>query len=297
MASQETYLIDASIYIYRAWFSLPDTIRNKDEQPVNAVIGFFNFVRQFFRETQPQNIAFAFDGSLDSSYRNEIYPEYKKNRDPAPEELKRQITYCRELIRSLGILELVHNRYEADDLIGTLAAQAKANGQQVVIVSSDKDLTQLVKSDDIWWDYSRKKRFNDEDIKAYFGVAPSQMADKLALTGDRVDNIPGVPGIGDVTAIKLLNYFGTLKNLVNNVGQIHQLVGLKGAERIARLISENTQCLWMSRELTEIYCTIPLNNPSMEIGQANDEQFQALMKDLNLRDHHQRGLENYFNRA
>lgn len=285
------YLVDASIYIFRAWFSLPDTMTNQEGNAVNAVRGFFDFVVRFLQTTTPHNIVFAFDQSLEHSHRNEIYPPYKENREPAPPELKRQFEYCRELVRSFGISEVAHTHYEADDLIGTVAAKSRAAGYQVVIVTSDKDLAQLLKQDDIWWDYIKKRRLDAQGVKEHFGVIPEQIADWLALAGDSVDNIPGVPGIGLVSARKLIDHFGNLENLLGNLDEISKIKGLRGADRILRLISENTESLLVSRKLTEIYCEVPMEDFSTELKAPDKERFQALSQTLDMKDYHLRIFE------
>lgn len=288
------YLVDASIYIFRAWFSRPDTLLNDDGHPVNALHGFFDFTIRFLNEVRPQHIAFVFDENLEHSHRNRIYPDYKKNREPAPVELKRQIAYCRKFIRILGIFEIAHNHYEADDVIGTLAAHAKARGQRVFIVSSDKDLAQLVCDDDVWWDYAKQRSLSLQGIKEYFKVLPEQIPDWLALSGDSVDNIPGIPGIGRVTAAKLLDHFGTLGNLLSNLDRITAVKGLRGAGRIAGLISEYSETLRLARRLTKIVCNVPLAGAADTTLRLPDRRgFEALSVTAGWRQYHKRRFEQY----
>ena len=286
------YLIDASIYVFRAWFSIPDTLVNDQGHPVNAVRGFFDFTVKFLHEVQPEYIAFVFDESLEHSHRNEIYPPYKENREPAPLELKRQFGQCRQLIRALGICEMGNNRYEADDLIGSMAARGKADGHQNVIVSSDKDLAQLVQGDDIWWDYLKGRKLGIQGVAEHFGVLPDQIADWLALAGDAIDNIPGVPGIGQVTAKKLLQHFGTLDKLLDNLDQIETIKNLRGAGRFAGLISEHIETIRLSRQLTEVYCDVPISESlSIHIGAADRNEFAQLSLAVGFSQYYQKRFD------
>src|SRR5690554_7126588 len=204
MSLQTVYLIDASIYIFRAWFSISDDFSNNKGQPTNAVYGFTGFLCSMLEQTKADHIAVAFDESLIESYRNDIYPQYKANRDPAPEELKRQFTWARDIAESMGLRCFGDDRYEADDLIGTLATHWRERGHPICVISSDKDLAQLIRERDIWWDFTRNLKLGRDKIKEKFGVFPEQIADFLALTGDSVDNIPGVPGVGPKSAAALL---------------------------------------------------------------------------------------------
>src|SRR5210317_1398180 len=155
MSLQPVYLVDASIYIFRSWFSISDEFSNASGEPTNAVYGFTGFLCSLLEQTQAEHIGVAFDESLTTSYRNEIYPQYKANRDPAPIELKRQFGWAREMAESMGLSCFADQRYEADDLIGTLAEFWRDRGHPVCIITSDKDLTQLVTKSDTWWDFSR----------------------------------------------------------------------------------------------------------------------------------------------
>ena len=148
------YLIDASVYVFRAYYSMPDDMVDDAGNPVNALYGFCRFLGDFMENVTPEFVAVAFDESMTESFRTEIYPEYKANRDPAPEELKRQFSQCRRYVRSLGLMELGSPRYEADDLIGTLVEHGRRQGRPSTLVSRDKDLTQLLGKDDVFWDFA-----------------------------------------------------------------------------------------------------------------------------------------------
>lgn len=218
---------------------------------MNAVYGFSEFVAGFLLQSRPKLVGFAFDESLDSSHRNVIYPQYKANREPAPEELKRQFKYCRDLIDALGILQISSNKFEADDVIGSLAHRMRQLGHAITILSSDKDLAQLIHADDNLWDYAKNKQFNPIGIKRRFGVRPDQIADQLALAGDKVDNIPGIPGIGVATAAKLLNRFDSLEKILAQKQSISRM-NIRGAQRIQNLVSEHEELAQLSKQLTVI---------------------------------------------
>jgi 5'-3' exonuclease len=250
-AGQRVYLIDASIYIFRAWFSVPGSLTNRAGEPINAVHGFAGFLAGFLSGVRPEYTAVVFDESLTTSFRNDIYPAYKANREPAPPELKRQFGMCRRLVEALGLSAYSSHRYEADDLIGTLAGCLRPAGFSIEILSADKDLAQLVGDGDVLWDFARNRRHASSDIPQLLGVHPGQVADWLALTGDAVDNIPGVPGIGARTAAALLAEFGSLDGLYADLDAVAES-GLRGAARIRRLLEEHEDTARLARELTGI---------------------------------------------
>jgi DNA polymerase-1 len=249
--SPRVYLIDASIYIFRAWFSVPDSLTNHAGEPINAVHGFAGFLAEFLAGVQPVHVAVVFDESLTTSFRNDIYPAYKANREPAPPELKRQFGMCRRLVAALGLAGFSSDRYEADDLIGTLAAGLRPKGFSIEILSADKDLAQLVGENDVLWDYARNRRHACADMPELLGVRAGQVADWLALTGDAVDNIPGVPGIGAKTAAALLAAFDSLDGVYADLDAVTGS-GIRGAARIRRLLEEHEDMARRARELTGI---------------------------------------------
>lgn len=254
------WLVDSSIYVFRAWFVRQPTATDRDNNPINAVLGFLRFVYQLLHEQQPKHLAFAFDVSLKTSEREHIYPDYKANRSPAPEELKYQFQLCRRFLDALGIVQDASQHHEADDVIGTWSVQQRAahqNAQRnIVILSGDKDLAQLVHDRDLWWDYGRRKPLNTGGIKSTFGVWPQQIADQLAIAGDKTDNIPGVPGVGMSTAAKLLKRFNTLDTLFANTADIAKMQ-IRGAKRVQLLLEEHQETVRLARRLTGINCTVP----------------------------------------
>ena len=250
-SKQCVYLIDASIYIFRAYFSVPDTLTNNDGHLINALHGFAGFLAEFLEREQPQHVAVVFDESLTTSFRNEIYPDYKANRESPPEELRLQFRFCRSLVQTLGLADFSSNRYEADDLIGTLAERMREQGYSVVILSADKDLAQLLEEGDMLWDYARHRKHHYEDIRDWLGVRAGQVADWLALAGDSVDNIPGVPGIGAKTAAALLTRFDTLQDIFEQIDTVADLK-IRGAARVQRLLQEHKGAAMLARRLTGI---------------------------------------------
>jgi len=251
------YLVDASVFIFRAYYSVPLEFTDRDGNPVNAVHGFARFLGDLIERVSPERLAVAFDESLEVSFRNEIYPAYKANREPAPPELKRQFALCRELCAALGLPQFGSSRYEADDIIGTLTVLGQRRGQPVTIVSRDKDLTQLVTPNDIYWDAVADVRYGYHDIEERFGVTPERMADFLALMGDAVDNVPGVPGVGRKTAATLLKHFDTLPGVFDNLDAVPKLK-FRGAAFVAQSLREHRESAFLSRQLTGIACDMPL---------------------------------------
>jgi len=252
------YLVDASIYVFRAWFTYPDDLADRDGWAANAVHGFTDFLDRLLTRVQPEYIACAFDESLSTSFRNAIYPAYKANREPAPEALKRQFDWCRQAAVSLGIPVYSSPHYEADDIIATLATGLYRADIPVTVVSSDKDLTQLLAhEDDEWWDFARNLRLDAKRVEARFGVPPDRIADLLALAGDSVDNIPGVPGIGPKTAAQLIGLYGGLDDIYAALDMIPES-GLRGAERVRRLLREHEAGARLAHRLTRVYDRVPL---------------------------------------
>ena len=254
------YLIDASVYVFRAHFSMPDDMVDDDGNPVNALYGFCRFLGDFMEQVRPEYIAVLFDESLSKSFRSDIYPEYKANREPAPPELKRQFEQCRRFTRSLGLMSCGHPRYEADDLIGTLVESGRKSGVASTIVTRDKDLAQLLSKDDVFWDFAGKGKLKYDQIPGVFGVWPEQIADFLALAGDAVDNIKGVPGVGRKTAVALLQHFGSLDKVYGNLDSVHE-VAVRGAKSLGAKLAEHKDAAMLARRLTGIACDAPLERP------------------------------------
>ncbi len=253
------YLIDASVYIFRAYYSMPDDMVDGDGNPVNALYGFCRFLGDFMEQVTPEYIAVAFDESLTTNFRTSIYPEYKANREPAPADLKRQFALCRRFSRALGLMDVSDPKYEADDLIGTLVEHGRRNGRPSTVVSRDKDLAQLLSREDIFWDFAGRGKIGYDRVPEVFGVWPEQIADFLALAGDSVDNIPGVPGVGKKTAGALLSHFGSLEKIYANLDKVHE-VDVRGAKTLGVRLETHKDAADLARRLTGIACDAPINN-------------------------------------
>lgn len=253
------YLIDASIYIFRAYFSLPETITNAKGHPVNAVFGYASFLSGLITDAKPDHIAAMFDESLDTCFRNDIHPQYKSNRAPPDDDLARQLNWCKELTSLVGIKTYASNRYEADDLIGTAAHHMRQHGFSMIYVTGDKDIGQLISGRDRVWDYARNEYINHRGIYEKFGVKPAQLPDYLALAGDPVDVIPGVPGIGSKTAATLIQRFNSLERLYRHLQSKHlraaSSLNIRGLDRVDGQLRAHEDQAWMSRELATISTT------------------------------------------
>ncbi len=289
--SKRAYLIDSSIYIFRGWHVFDDAITDRDGNPSNAIYGFTEFLYQLFEQKQPEYIACAFDAHQTNSYRREIFPEYKANRDPAPPELKAQFHYCREFCRAMGIPEFGSNRFEADDIVGTLATRLRREGFDITIVSADKDLTQLVLGErDAWWDFARGTVLNYKGVEKQFGVKPEKIADMLALAGDKVDNIPGIPGVGYKMASNLLNKFNDVDDILENINNISKMK-FRGSARIQNLVDEHQSLLPINKRLTEIVTDAVFDNHENHIqwqGIPDEDAFHELFDQLNVSDQRRR---------
>ena len=279
MARPTLYLVDASLYVFRAWHSMPDQWHDADGWPVNAVHGYARFLLELLERERPQHIAVAFDEALDSCFRNALYPQYKANRPPAPDELKRQFAYVKALCQALGLHTLAHGQYEADDLIGSALHAVRGDGFRGVIVSADKDLSQLLDEGDEQYDFGRGQRWGVEGVKARHGVEARQIADYLALAGDAIDNIPGIGGIGQKSAAVLLAHFGTLDAVLARVDEV-AFLRLRGAAQMAVRLREQREQALLWRRLTTIAIDAPLPEGAAPFArQAPDAAMLATLSD------------------
>lgn len=267
-------LIDASIYIFRYYFSLPERWHSRDESfPTEAVYGYTGFLLDFLAFQQPNYIAACFDESLGSCFRNELYPNYKASRALPDEALAFQLQACQEITELLGISCFSSEMYEADDLLGSLMqwchASPKLGDTPVALLTRDKDLGQLLLRDtDYLWHVTKptvtKPSSIDadcsgrNDIHDKFGVWPEQMSDYLALVGDSVDDIPGVPSIGAKTAATLLQHFGSFEQLYSRLDELPSLP-VRGAKTLAEKLSCHYEQALVSRTLATIVTDIELD--------------------------------------
>ncbi len=235
---RHVFLIDGSGFIFRAFHALPPMTR-PDGTPVNAVYGFTTMIMKLVEETDADHIAVLFDTAR-RTFRNDIYPAYKANRPPPPDELIPQFALVREATRALNIAAVELAGYEADDLIATYTRQAREAGAEVTIVSSDKDMMQLVGEGVTMLDAMKNRKIGPEQVRDKFGVGPDRVIDVQALAGDSSDNVPGVAGIGVKTAAALINEYGDLDTVLARAGEIKQpkrrqaLIEQAGNARISR---------------------------------------------------------------
>ena len=251
------FLIDGSGYIFRAYYALPPLTRKSDGLPVGAVSGFCNMLYSFLEKARagnsmdtPSHLAVIFD-SARKNFRNDIYKEYKGNRSDAPEDLIPQFDYIRKAVKAFNLPSIELQNYEADDLIATYKIQAKKEKIKLTIVSSDKDLMQLVDQDTYMLDTMKDKHIGIDEVKEKFGVPPEKVIDVQSLAGDSVDNVPGVPGIGIKTAAELINQFGSLDELLKKAETIKQ------PKRRQALLDNKSNAL-ISRELVTLKNDVPV---------------------------------------
>ncbi|MBF0168872.1 MAG: DNA polymerase I [Alphaproteobacteria bacterium] len=217
---RHVYLIDGSGFIFRAFHGLPMMTRS-DGTPTNAVYGFSTMLMRLIGESDADHLAVVFDAGR-KTFRNDIYPDYKAHRPPAPEELVPQFALIREAVEAFGVAQVELEGFEADDLIATYAKQAREQGARVTIVSSDKDLMQLVRPGVALLDPLKNKPIGETEVISKFGVPPDKVVEVQALIGDPSDNVPGVPGIGVKTAAELITQFGDLETLLSRAHEIKQ---------------------------------------------------------------------------
>ncbi|MCO1335261.1 flap endonuclease [Microbulbifer sp. OS29] len=250
-----SYLIDASIYIFRYYFALPSNWQSRSGYSTEAVYGFTNFLLDM-RARQPRYIACAFDESLGSCFRNELYPDYKCSRAAPDEALAFQLAACREMAEVLGVASFSSERFEADDILATLTR--KLRRQAPVVVSRDKDLGQLLaRGASSLWDFAKDQHLDSAALIDKFGVRPEQIPDYLALVGDSSDDIPGIPGVGPKTAARLLGTFDTIEALLEQLDTVASLP-IRGASGLMSRIGNYEEQLRLAKRLTRLEEKIPL---------------------------------------
>jgi 5'-3' exonuclease len=249
-------LIDASPYIFRAYFSLPESLATPDGEPANAVYGFASFLVKLLDTERPTHLAAAFDGSLTTSFRNELFPDYKAQREPPPPELEAQMGWCREVAEALGIPTFIDERYEADDIVAALWHQHRRKGRRVIVVTSDKDLAQLIDEGTEVLDFARDERWDAAAVLEKFSVHPRQIPDYLGLAGDKVDNIPGVQGVGAKTAAALLAELGTLEAIYEDLERVTRL-DVRGAQSLTAKLARQKETALLSKRLATVAVDAP----------------------------------------
>lgn len=250
------FLIDGYSNIYRAFHAIRE-LSNSRGEPTNAVYGFINMLRKLLREEEPDLIGVALDVSSDTVRRRE-YEEYKANRKPMPEDLRPQIPLVRRAIEAYRIPILEMERYEADDVLGTLAAKATAEGYDVVLVSADKDLMQLVDEHVFLMHTGREKLYDPALVEEDFGVPPAQVADVLAIQGDTSDNVPGVQGIGGKGAVELIRDFGSLEELLERTAEVEEK-SYRLRKRYRANLEEYREDAELSKKLVTIHTDLDID--------------------------------------
>ncbi|QFT79098.1 DNA polymerase I [Roseovarius sp. THAF27] len=275
------HLIDGSAFIFRAYHALPPLTRKSDGLPIGAVSGFCNMLQKYVEDSTgadaPTHVAVIFDKGS-HTFRNDMYPEYKANRDEMPEDLRPQIPLTRRATEAFNIACKEMEGYEADDMIATLAVQARDAGGRVTIISSDKDLMQLVGGGVEMLDAMKNRRIDREGVEEKFGVGPERVVDVQALAGDSVDNVPGAPGIGIKTAALLINEFGSLEELLDRAGEIKQ------PKRRETLIEKREQ-IELSKKLVQLDCETPLDFTldDLEVREPDPETLLAFLTEMEFR--------------
>ena len=278
--SPRLFLIDGSSYIFRAFFAIPP-LSNAAGLPTNAIFGFTNILLKLLKQHRPEYVVVALDAGRET-FRNEMFADYKSNRPEAPAELVPQFPYFRKVLDALNLPLLELPGYEADDIIATLCGRMSSQGCEVVVVSSDKDLMQLVTDGIRLLDSAKDLWIGADQVREKFGVAPEQVVEVMGLMGDPVDNIPGVKGIGEKTAIALIQQFQTLENLFAHLAEVEKMK-LRGAARVRNLLAEGQQAAFLSRDLATVKRDVPVDVSleNLAFQGPNKEKLEQLFSELN----------------
>ncbi len=255
------HFVDASPYIFRAYFAVPASITDPGGRPVNAVHGFAAFLLRLLAERDVSHLAVAFDESLTTSFRNDFFPAYKAQREPPPAELTAQLADCRAVAEALGAATFSRQHYEADDLIATLLAQV---GGPAVVVSGDKDFAQLVTENIAVLDFAKDLLLDPAAVRQKLGVRPDQVVDFLALAGDSVDNIPGVKGVGKKSAIALLEAFGHVEEIYERLEEV-EILGVRGARSLRKKLEADRDNAFLSKRLAVMATDAPVTATREEL--------------------------------
>ena len=266
------FIIDGSSVLYRSFYALPRLMNSKG-LPTNAIYGFHNILRKLIKEEKPEYLIVAFDVK-GKTVRHQLFEQYKAQRKPMPDELEIQVPYVKKLLEAMRIPYIENPGYEADDLMASIAKKLSRMGYEAVIVTSDKDLLQILDHGIKIYHPGREMYITKENCKDIYGIEPSQVVDYLALMGDQVDNIPGVKGIGDKTAKELIKEFGSIDELLRNLDRVKP--------RIRKAIEENMENLKLSRELVLIDSDLPvdINIENYRLQEPDLEKLLPLLREL-----------------
>lgn len=276
MPNKPLILVDGASFLFRAYHAIRQPLTTSTGQTTHAVFGAINMLRALLREREPERMAVVLDAP-GRTFRDQLYADYKANRPPMPDDLRAQQEYVKRIIPALGVRLICVAGVEADDVIGTLASQAAAAGDDVLIISGDKDLAQLVGDHVEMFDTMKNARYDRDGVTAKFGVPPELMIDYLALVGDTSDNIPGVPGVGPKTAVKWLNEFGSLDAIEARAAEIKGKVG--------EALRGNTAQLALARQLVTLKCDVELEltPDALRVQPRDVDALRALYAELEFR--------------
>ncbi|MEQ3762377.1 MAG: 5'-3' exonuclease H3TH domain-containing protein, partial [Alcanivorax sp.] len=278
-ASKPVILVDGSSYLFRAFHAIP-LLTNSKGLHTNAIKGVISMVKRLAKDYPESQVVVIFDAK-GKTFRNDIYSEYKAHRPPMPEELREQIEPIHNIIRAMGLPLLIIDGVEADDVIGTLAAQAVGHQQDVIVSTGDKDMAQLVNEHVALINTMTDVFMDVEGVKTKFGVPPEHIIDYLALMGDKVDNIPGVPKVGEKTAVGLVAGLGSLEDIYANLDDVKTL-SFRGAKTLAPKLEEHKEQAFLSKELATIKCDVELEFGLTELKSADTDKatLLGLFRDL-----------------
>lgn len=273
------FLVDGSAYIFRAFFAIPP-LNNSSGLPTNAIFGFTNILLKFLKQYTPEYVTVALDAGRET-FRNEMFAGYKGNRPEAPAELIPQFPYFRKVLDGLNVPLLELPGYEADDIIATLCEQMAEKDCDLVVVSSDKDLMQLVTDGIKLLDSAKDRWIGAAEVHEKFGVKPEQVIEVMGLMGDAVDNIPGVKGIGEKTAIALIQQFQNLENLYSGLDEVEKMK-LRGAARVRKFLEDGKEAAFMSRALATVKRDVPIDVglEQLKFTGFNQEKLRSLFIEL-----------------
>ena len=267
------YLVDGSSYIFRAFFGVRQLSTSKGF-PTNALYGFINMLQKVIREEKPDYLVVAFD-SPDKTFRHKIYPDYKANREAPPEELAKQFPYFEPLVQAYGLSSVRRPGFEADDIIGTLAKKGIQEGLEVVIVSGDKDMMQLISPNVYMLDTMKNKKFMDKEVVEKFGVQADKVVEVMGLMGDSSDHVPGVAGIGPKIAAELIQKFGSIESLYKRINEVEK-------KKVKEKLEHDKENAFMSRELVSIDTEMDLefNSDLMKPGKIDSAKLKKMFEEF-----------------
>ncbi len=275
----KVFIVDGSGYIFRAYYAVPP-LSTRDGFPTNALFGYTKMLTKLLAGADTQHVVVVFDAGQ-KTFRNELYPEYKANRKECPDDLGEQFPHFRTISRALGLPVYELAGFEADDVIGTLSSRLTAAGHEVVVVTGDKDLMQLVGGKLVIWDTMKDKWYDPQGVKEKFGVPPEKVVEFLGLTGDSSDNIPGLSGVGPKTAVQLIEKFGDVETILSSAEAIKADPEIRNRKKIAEQVEFQAAEARLSRRLVEIDKNAPvllaLEGKEVSLSEMSDDKVYAAL--------------------